>query len=187
MDTLHTPGCMTFKEDGDANHYSILDDSGHWWLALLHNGEAPSARQVANMRRLAAAWNACDSIATEALEEIGASGGFSEVVRSTAQHAKTAGRISASVTSSALADALRRYLDADPARDANGDTPASQARRALRMLVTAEPTAEDATTPAARDVSPGWVALLRCRVKRGYDVTLLDFNPAELLAEIDAR
>lgn len=74
--TLHTPGRMTFREDGDANHYSMMDDTGRWWLAMLHNGEAPSARQVANMRRLAACWNACDMIPTEALEEISANGGF---------------------------------------------------------------------------------------------------------------
>lgn len=66
--TLHTPGRITFREDGDANHYSMLTEDGRWLLALLHNGEAPSARQVENMRRLAACWNACDGIPTDTLE-----------------------------------------------------------------------------------------------------------------------
>lgn len=64
-----TQGRITFKEDGDANHYSMLTEDGRWWLAILANGEQTSARQVANFRRLAACWNACDGVSTEVLED----------------------------------------------------------------------------------------------------------------------
>lgn len=65
-----TPGLMRFEEDGEANRYSMLDDGGRWWLALLHNGEAVTERQRANMRRLAACWNACHGISTATLEAL---------------------------------------------------------------------------------------------------------------------
>lgn len=68
MSELHTRGRVTFKEDGDANHYSMLTEDGRWWLAVLCNGEQTSARQIANFRRLAACWNACQDIPTEKLE-----------------------------------------------------------------------------------------------------------------------
>lgn len=69
MSAAHTQGRITFKEDGDANHYSMLTEDGRWWLAVLANGEQTSERQVANFRRLAACWNACDGIPTEKLEK----------------------------------------------------------------------------------------------------------------------
>jgi hypothetical protein len=67
-DVQPTQGRITFKEDGDANHYSMLTEDGRWWLAILANGEQTSARQVTNFRRLAACWNACDGIDTDMLE-----------------------------------------------------------------------------------------------------------------------
>ncbi len=66
--TEHTQGRVTFKEEGDANHWSMLTEDGRWLLALLHNGEAVSARQIANFRRLAACWNACEGVPTDVLE-----------------------------------------------------------------------------------------------------------------------
>jgi len=71
MSAQHTPGRVTFRDDGDANHWSLLTADGRWLLALLHNGEAPSERQAANFRRLAACWNACEGISTDALERLG--------------------------------------------------------------------------------------------------------------------
>lgn len=133
--TVHTPGRMIFEEEGDANRYRMMDEHGRWWLALLHNGEAVSVRQAANMRRLAAAWNACDGIETATLEEIANSGGVTEVVHSAARHAQTLARMPLALQRDALAAALRRYLDSDPTAQALGDTPAHQARKALRMLV----------------------------------------------------
>lgn len=70
MSEPHTPGRVTFREDGDANHWSMLTEDGRWLLSLLHNGQAPSARQVANFRHLAACWNACNDIKTQALEKM---------------------------------------------------------------------------------------------------------------------
>ena len=69
MSEIHTKGRITFKEVGDANHYSMLTEDGRWWLALLANGEMSTERQRANFRRLAACWNACDGIPTEKLEK----------------------------------------------------------------------------------------------------------------------
>lgn len=69
MSELHTKGRITFKEDDDANHYSMLTEDGRWWLAVLANGEQTGARQIANFRRLAACWNACEGIETEWLEK----------------------------------------------------------------------------------------------------------------------
>lgn len=71
VSAAHTQGRITFKEDGDANHYSMLTEDGKWWLAILANGEQTSARQVANFRRLAACWNACEGIDTRHLETYG--------------------------------------------------------------------------------------------------------------------
>lgn len=65
----HTQGHITFKADGDANHYSMLTEDGRWWLALLMNGEQLTATQEAIWRRMAACWNACDGIITENLEQ----------------------------------------------------------------------------------------------------------------------
>lgn len=70
MNEAHTNGRITFKADGDANHYSMLTSDGRWWLALLANGEQCTPTQIANMRRLAACWNACETIPTFMLEEL---------------------------------------------------------------------------------------------------------------------
>lgn len=67
--SLHTPGKITFHANGDANHYALIDDTGNWWMSLLMNGEQITARQEANLRRIAACWNACVEIPTERLEE----------------------------------------------------------------------------------------------------------------------
>ena len=69
MSEEHTQGRVTFREDGDACHWSMLTEDGQWWLALLANGEQTTPRQIANFRRLAACWNACEGISTENLED----------------------------------------------------------------------------------------------------------------------
>lgn len=68
MEPIHTKGRVTFKEDGDANHYSMLTEDGRWWLAVLANGEQTSERQIANFRRLAACWNRLEPFTTEQIE-----------------------------------------------------------------------------------------------------------------------
>jgi len=65
-----TPGRLLIVENGQANHYAALDDRGGWLFALLHNGEAMPARQLANMRRLVACWNACEGLDTRTLEAL---------------------------------------------------------------------------------------------------------------------
>lgn len=66
----HTEGRVTFHENGDANHWSMLDEAGHWRLSLLANGEQTTPRQVADFRRLGACWNACRRLPTEVLENM---------------------------------------------------------------------------------------------------------------------
>lgn len=68
MSAPHTPGPIAIRANGDANSYALIDADGKWLLSVLHNGDAMTARQEANMRRLAAAWNACQGIPTHALE-----------------------------------------------------------------------------------------------------------------------
>lgn len=67
-ETIHTAGLIEFRPNGDANSYALLDNKGNWWLSLLMNGEQVTVRQEANLRRLAACWNACDGVSTETLE-----------------------------------------------------------------------------------------------------------------------
>ncbi len=68
MSVQHTLGRLVVKDNGDANSYALLDDSGNWWMSVLLNGEQITARQEANLRRLAACWNACEGFETETLE-----------------------------------------------------------------------------------------------------------------------
>jgi len=69
----HTPTRLTVRANGDANSYALLDDKGRWFMSMLVNGEQMEAKQEANLRRLAACWNACEGIPTE---EIGKPTGF---------------------------------------------------------------------------------------------------------------
>lgn len=65
----HTPGRIKYHAQGDANTYAILiDENDEWLLALLHNGQQATARQEANLRRLAACWNGCDGLSTDDIE-----------------------------------------------------------------------------------------------------------------------
>lgn len=73
--TIHTPGKVRFQADGEANRFAMLTEDGRWLLTLLHNGEAVSERQAENMRRLAAAWNACEGLSTRTIEILAQLGG----------------------------------------------------------------------------------------------------------------
>lgn len=68
MTITHTPTRLTHRANGNANSYTLLDDQGEWFMSMLVNGRQLEARQQANLRRLAACWNACEGISTEALE-----------------------------------------------------------------------------------------------------------------------
>lgn len=75
MNTKHTPGKVRFQADGEANRFAMLTEDGRWLLTILHNGEAVSERQAENMRRLAAAWNACEGLSTRTIEILAQLGG----------------------------------------------------------------------------------------------------------------
>lgn len=68
MSAKHTQGRLTVRENGDANSYALVDDTGNWLLSLLHNGQQLTETQRENLRRLAACWNACEGLHTESLE-----------------------------------------------------------------------------------------------------------------------
>lgn len=66
---IHTKGCITFKEDAEANQYAMLDRNGHWLMSILHNGEALTEVQKANFSRLAECWNACLGMSDKEISE----------------------------------------------------------------------------------------------------------------------
>lgn len=62
---------LTYRANGDANSYTLLDvDTGRWFMSLLNNGEQTTPQQEANMQRLAACWNACDGVSTQELTDM---------------------------------------------------------------------------------------------------------------------
>lgn len=71
MSNLPLPGRIYFRENGEANSYSLIDhDAIKWVMALLVNGEHTASRQTKILERMAACWNACQGIETEELEII---------------------------------------------------------------------------------------------------------------------
>lgn len=69
--TIHNPEKLEFKTSAcDPNRYLIvIDDGSKWLMSIQHNEEQVEARQIANMRRLVASWNACQGVDTDTLEE----------------------------------------------------------------------------------------------------------------------
>ena len=61
---LHAPGKLSFRANGEANSYALLDETGSFLLSLLHNGQQMTVVQEANLRRVVACWNACEGIKT---------------------------------------------------------------------------------------------------------------------------
>lgn len=66
MNTPHTQGRLAYVERGDEYQRTLRDDNGNA-VAILCS-DAPV--QKADARRLAACWNACIDIPTEALEQV---------------------------------------------------------------------------------------------------------------------
>ena len=66
---MHTQGRIRYHENGDANSYALLDADGQWLMTILHNGHQVTEQQRENLRRIAACWNACQTIETEVLEQ----------------------------------------------------------------------------------------------------------------------
>lgn len=67
----HTEGRISYRANGDANSYALLDERGHWWLSVLMNGEQLTSQQDANLRRLAACWNSFVGVPTAGIEAMG--------------------------------------------------------------------------------------------------------------------
>ena len=79
-------------------------------MSIQHNGEQVEARQIANMRRLVACWNACQDVDTETLEAHPAP--FTALTKELDAYAKAADTMAAAhkVERDALKDAARLAL-----------------------------------------------------------------------------
>ena len=67
IDSKYTPGPWHYHEQGEANSYAITHfkerrKSVDWMIALLHNGEAMTEEQRANMQLIAAAPELLDAL-----------------------------------------------------------------------------------------------------------------------------
>lgn len=58
----HTMGPWTFREQGEANQYVILDAEGRWLASLQHNGEPLVDHQRANLALMTAAPDLLDAL-----------------------------------------------------------------------------------------------------------------------------
>lgn len=65
----YTQGRLTYQENSDAYTHILRDPSGRWIVASAPQSSLP--HHEANLRRLAACWNACAGIPTAALELCG--------------------------------------------------------------------------------------------------------------------
>ena len=104
----HTPGLLTYEpaykqgfviwggtDSTPVEIVSSCDDEGRWG----------AIKDVANARRLVAAWNACDGLPTETLEIVG---GLSDVLRAKFDSTK-AERDSLRAVNAELLEALKTY------------------------------------------------------------------------------
>lgn len=65
----HTPGKLAYTElKYEPNRFTVGVIGAQWLLAIQHNGEQMPGTQRENVRRLVACWNACENVATSALE-----------------------------------------------------------------------------------------------------------------------
>jgi hypothetical protein len=65
IEAEHTAGPWQFREQGDANEFVVLDHAGRWLFSIRHNGEELFAKQLANLRLVAAG-----PVLLSALEEL---------------------------------------------------------------------------------------------------------------------
>lgn len=134
MTIPHTPTRLTVRANGDANSYALLDDNGHWFMSVLMNGEQMTARQEANLRRLAACWNACEGVSTEDLEnQEQADGPISVAARVlNFQLMRQRGK---------LLDLLAELLGIDLTETARlgGDVPAEELMESIRLAIVKRP------------------------------------------------
>lgn len=120
----HTQCKLTVSESSIyANEYHLMAN-GNWLMAVQHNGEQMPDTQRENARRLAACWNACDKIETDALE-LAVNTGIRELWLKLERHDK-------------LLAALQRLAAAmsKPAYDAERPNALNQAREAIAAATT---------------------------------------------------
>lgn len=70
MSEKHTPGTLVFHPQGDANEYCLVMSDGRWVIAFRQNGELYDDEQMANARRIVAAWNHCAGFTTKQVEAV---------------------------------------------------------------------------------------------------------------------
>ena len=104
MSGNHTPGRIYFRAGGEANTYTLIDQAtNNWRMTILLNGEQVTARQAADLERMASCWNACEGVPTEVLE-VQQSGGLPWNV---------ADQIEQRVQRDALLEALKGLVEAE--------------------------------------------------------------------------
>lgn len=70
MSEKHTPGTLTFHPQGDADEYCLIMSDGRWVIGFRQNGEICVDEQMANARRIVAAWNHCAGFTTEQVKAV---------------------------------------------------------------------------------------------------------------------
>lgn len=61
---------ISYRENGEADSYALVDQEGRWLMTLLHNGSQVTQAQRDNLRRMVACWNAFDGMTTEGIEAL---------------------------------------------------------------------------------------------------------------------
>lgn len=116
----HTQCKLTVSESSIyANEYHLMAN-GNWLMAIQHNGEQMPDTQRENARRLAACWNACDKIETDALE-LAVNTGIRELWLKLERHDKLLAALQAILpfipTTSAVEGGAAMYSEAVKAAD----------------------------------------------------------------------
>lgn len=61
---------ISYRENGEADSYALVDQEGRWLMTLLHNGSQVTQAQRDNLHRMVACWNAFDGMTTESIEAL---------------------------------------------------------------------------------------------------------------------
>ena len=143
MTTTHTPGRLQVPEPYDGQYGVIVEnDSGRYAVAV-------SIRNPADARRLAACWNACDGIPTEALERTkdDTTPVFELLMQTTKQ------RDALRTALNNLLNTVNQYDDGDYYLGTDAEQILAEANRV--SIETAEPAPPDTTTPPCpQDTQP---------------------------------
>lgn len=114
MNTVsHQPGTLAWREDPHEANRFTLGLNGRWLLSAQHNGEPLVDTQRANMRRLAACWNACEGLPTDVLEREPYIGMASYTMRMQAERERDAA-LATLAAANTLLTAQRAWIHAVP-------------------------------------------------------------------------